>query len=514
MSITARFVAPLKPLLLGLALGAGLFGCAPSKAAPPDALEAVKARGELVVGTDATYPPFENKVGDTYTGFDLDLVRAMAKRMGVKARFVNASFDGVFPALLSGKYDAVISAVTITPERARQMRFTAPYYNAGQQIATRWDGAVLETPEALDGKTVGIQINTTAQVVLEKREGVSIRKYNTIDLALLDLQNRKLEAVVSDGPTLRAMLAQSYPGLVVRGEPFTSEYYGIALKPDAKRLQGALNEALAAVIASGEYAELEKRYFGAVSGTVLPAVAPAAEEAERERDAQAARAPSGGLRLDPGLVWRMGPVFLQGVALTLGLALAGLVGGVPIGLALALARLSSAKPLRALAAIYVEAVRGTPLLVQIFFLYFILPAFGVSLPELVTAVLALALNAGAYVAEIFRSAIAAVPPGQLEAARALGMSYPLAMREVVLPQAFFRAIPPLTNEGVALLKDSSLVSIMGMTELTRTGQELASRYADPVTIWLAVAALYLVLTLPLTQLAGLLERRLAAGSRR
>lgn len=509
--MTDSLAARIKPLLLGLALGAGLFGCAPG-GPPQDALAGVKAKGELVVGTDATYPPFENKVGETYTGFDLDLVRAMARELGVSPRFVNASFDGVFPALLAGKYDAVISAVTITPERAKQMRFTAPYYNAGQQIATRWDAPPVETPEGLEGKTVGIQINTTAQVVLQGRAGLKLRKYNTIDLALLDLQNRKLDAVVSDGPTLRAMLAQSYPGLVTRGKPFTSEYYGIALRPDAGSLQKALDAALAKVRASGEYARLETKYFGAPSNARLPAVAPAAEAADAERRAQARE--SAGLRLDPGLAVRMAPVFLQGVLLTLGLAVAGLLGGVPVGLALALARLSPFGLLRLPAAIYVEAVRGTPLLVQIFFLYFILPAFGVSLPELVTAVLALALNAGAYVAEIFRAAIAAVPTGQLEAARALGMSYPLAMREVVLPQAFARAIPPLTNEGVALLKDSSLVSIMGMTELTRTGQELASRYADPVTIWLTVAALYLLLTLPLTQLAAQLERRMSAGGRR
>jgi len=160
-----------------------------------------------------------------------------------------------------------------------------------------------------------------------------------------------------------------------------------------------------------------------------------------------------------------------------------------------------------LAGAYVEVVRGTPLLVQIFFIYFVLPRVGISLPEFATAIVALSVNTGAYVTEIFRAGIQSIDVGQMEAARSLGMTYGLAMHRVILPQAFRRVLPPLTNEAIALLKDSSLVSIMGMTELTRTGQELASRFAQPMAIWPAVALLYLALTLPLTRLAYLLESR-------
>ncbi|MFP5503890.1 MAG: amino acid ABC transporter permease, partial [Candidatus Sericytochromatia bacterium] len=245
----------------------------------------------------------------------------------------------------------------------------------------------------------------------------------------------------------------------------------------------------------GRYERFQAKWFGAEAAAAAPP-------------------PNTGsaLTFKPALVAKVWPIFLQGLQLTVTLAAAGLVFGLPLGLLLALARLSPFKPVAAFAVVYVELFRGTPLLVQIFFLYFVLPAFGVSMPELLTAILALSLNAAAYIAEIFRSAIQSVPRGQMEAARSLGMTYPQAMREVVLPQATVRAIPPLTNEGVALLKDSSLVSIMGMTELTRTGQELSSRYADPVTVWLTVAVLYLLLTIPLTQVAAYMEKRLVRGA--
>ena len=159
------------------------------------------------------------------------------------------------------------------------------------------------------------------------------------------------------------------------------------------------------------------------------------------------------------------------------------------------------------AAIYVEVVRGTPLLVQILFIYFVLPAFGVNLPAFTSGVIALTLNSAAYISEIFRAGILSIDAGQMEAARALGMTYSQAMRRIILPQTFRRVVPPMTNEGIALLKDSSLVSVIGLTELARTGQELASRYAAPLTIWPIVAVLYLALTFPLTRISDYLERR-------
>ena len=201
------------------------------------------------------------------------------------------------------------------------------------------------------------------------------------------------------------------------------------------------------------------------------------------------------------------PLFVAGVWMTARLAFLSLLLGLPIGLMLALARVQPVRWLSLPAAMYVEVVRGTPLLVQILFIYFVLPTFGLFLPAFTSGVIALTLNAAAYIGEIIRAGIISIDAGQMEAARSLGMSYAQAMRRIILPQTFRRVVPPLTNESIALLKDSSLVSVIGLTELARSGQELASRYAAPLTVWPVVALFYLALTFPLTRVAEVLERR-------
>ncbi|HEU4753282.1 MAG TPA: amino acid ABC transporter permease [Armatimonadota bacterium] len=201
------------------------------------------------------------------------------------------------------------------------------------------------------------------------------------------------------------------------------------------------------------------------------------------------------------------PLLLQGARLTVILTAWALLLGIPAGLLVALARISPYRVLRAPATAYVEVVRGTPLLMQIYVIYFVLPAAGLSLPALVAGIAALSLNSAAYIAEIFRAGIESIDPGQMEAGRSLGMDYRAAMRWVILPQTVRRVLPPLTNEAVALLKDSSLVSVVALSELMRVGKELASNSGSPVTIYLAVALLYLAMTLPLTHLVRVLERR-------
>ncbi len=180
------------------------------------ALDRVRASGRLRVGIDATYPPFGIAEGDQLSGFDVDVARAIARDLGVEAELVNASFDGVFPALQNGVFDIVISAVTITPERRATLLFSDPYVADGQQIAVR-DDSDITGPGDLGGRTVGVQINTTAQFAMEKRLGVNIAKYNTIDLALLDLQNGRVDAVASDGSVLRYMLRSNFRGLKTAG---------------------------------------------------------------------------------------------------------------------------------------------------------------------------------------------------------------------------------------------------------------------------------------------------------
>ena len=454
-------------------------------------LAKVRRTGELRIGTDATYPPFETAEGNQFSGFDIDIANAVARELGVRAVYRNASFDGIFPALQNGTFDLVISAVTITPERAAAMLFSDPYYDAGQLIVTRNGTNDIATVDDLRGRRVGVQINTTGQFELEKRPEASSVKYNSIDLALLDLRNGRTDAVVGDAPTLRYMIRQSFRDLKTVGQPFTDEKYGMAMAQGSADLQQAVNAALRKIRESGEYAQIYDKWFG-------EATEAAAEEQARQTQPRA---------FDPEIVRRAWPLFLAGVWMTARLALISMFLGLPIGLFLSLARVQPVRWISVPAAVYVEIVRGTPLLVQILFIYFVLPTFGLHLPAFTSGVIALTLNSAAYIGEIFRAGMNSIDAGQMEAARSLGMSYPQAMRRVILPQTFRRVVPPMTNESIALLKDSSLVSVIGLTELARTGQELASRYAAPLTVWPVIALLYLALTFPLTRLAEVLERR-------
>lgn len=164
--------------------------------------------------------------------------------------------------------------------------------------------------------------------------------------------------------------------------------------------------------------------------------------------------------------------------------------------------------LRMLATVYVDFTRGTPLLVQIFLIYFALPTLtGQRIDPFVAAITACSFNSGAYVAEIFRSGIQSIDKGQMEAGRSLGMSWMQTMRYIIVPQAFKRVIPPLGNEFIAMLKDSSLVSVIGFEELTRRGQLIIASTYTPFEIWLAVACIYLMMTFVISRLVDFLERR-------
>lgn len=220
------------------------------------------------------------------------------------------------------------------------------------------------------------------------------------------------------------------------------------------------------------------------------------------------------LELNLSIITENLPLLLKGAGITLEITALSVGLGLLIGMIVGVAKLSSIRPVRYLASIYVDFIRGTPLLVQIFLVYFALPQLlGTRIDPFVAAVAACSINSGAYVAEIFRGGIQSIDAGQMEASRALGLSWFQAMRFVIMPQAFKRIIPPLGNEFIAMLKDSSLVSVIGFEELTRTGQLIISRTYAAFEIWIVVAILYLIMTLAISRLVALLEKRLNKGRR-
>ena len=208
------------------------------------------------------------------------------------------------------------------------------------------------------------------------------------------------------------------------------------------------------------------------------------------------------------------PLLLTGAVVTVKITALSVALGVIIGLFVGVARICHVAPLRVLAAIYVDFLRGTPLLVQIFLIYFALPVItGQRVDPFFAAIASCGINSGAYVAEIFRAGIQSIDAGQMEAGRSLGMSWMQTMRYIIVPQAFKRVIPPLGNEFIALLKDSSLVSVIGFEELTRRGQLIIARTYGSLEIWLSVAIIYLAMTLTISRFVAYLERRYKVDDR-
>ena len=512
-----------------------LLGVLPCAAGAQNAWTGIRQRGAITISTDATYPPFEYKDKGRLTGFDIELGDEIGRQLGVKVNWLPLEWTAVQGSLESGKADLIMSGMTITAERKQKgYAFTRPYFLSGQAIARRVGDKRINTVQDLRDKTASVQDQTTGMTALQKAglPNKQIIKFDTLQDGLLDVRNRRSDAAVADIPALSHILRMGYSDLEMVGAgTFPPEYLGLAASRRELELTARLDLALDTLMTDGTYARLYRKWMGQPvttqligdldrarnEGSAIPAdiMAHIAGEAKKgsggagEAEASASDQPptTAALSIRWSLLREYAPLLLLGARYTLEITVLTLLFGAVGGLLMALLRLSPVAFLRAVATTYVELVRGTPLLMQIYFIYFVLPALHVSLNPLLSGVVALSLNAAAYISEIFRAGIESIDVGQMEAARALGLDYRAAMRWIILPQTVRRVLPPLTNEAVALLKDSSLVSVVGVTELMRQGKEIAANTGSATTLYLGVAALYLAMTLPLTWLVRRLERR-------
>lgn len=220
--------------------------------------------GTVVVGTNAEYPPFEfvDENGNI-SGFDIELMDAISEAGGFEVEYVNTRWDGIFVALASGEFDAVISAATITPERAETVDFSDPYFNAGQTIVVRAGEGEISGPDDLAGMQVGVQIGTTGDIWLTEETNAEVVRFDENTLAFQALANGDVDAAVADGPTaVDIVKANPEMGLTVLPGVYTDEEYGIAVNKDKPEVLEAINTGLAAVRDNGTYDEIWQKYFG------------------------------------------------------------------------------------------------------------------------------------------------------------------------------------------------------------------------------------------------------------
>ncbi|RYG60037.1 transporter substrate-binding domain-containing protein, partial [bacterium] len=402
-----------------------LFFClafiSPPCAHAQSSLETIRQRGELIIGTDATYPPFELKVGDRFEGFDIDLGNEIGKELGVKTRFENIAWDGIFAALQTKKFDLVISDVVITDKRKKEMAFSRPYFLSGQTIVRRKGDARIASSKDLPGKLVTVQQETTGQYAVEKLglpDG-NIRKFETMQDALLEVRNKRGDVAVGDLPALSEMIRKGYPELETVGGIFVQENYAVVARRGEPELLGAVNDAIAQIMADGRYAKIYARW---IREPLPPNTLAELDKIRAQGTPLSEQAGGSSFTIRWSLLRSTMPLLLKGAVMTLWITFLGLIIGIPVGLSVALARISNLRPFSIPATFFVEVLRGTPLLLQIFAIYFVLPSLGISLPQFVAAVAALSLNSAAYIAEIFRAGIKSIDKGQMEAARALGLN--------------------------------------------------------------------------------------------
>lgn len=233
-----------------------LAACAPSAGA---------GKTKVRVATEAAYPPFEvvRESDKELEGFDIDLMKAVGEKAGLDIEFVNTPFDSVLAGISTCQYDAAISAITITAERAQKIGFSDPYINAGQILTVRVDNNDIKAPADLAGKTIGVQLSTTGQIEAEKIQGAKVKPYDTVDLAFLDLANGQVDAVIIDYPTTLAYVNKMKDKIKTTGEVFTNESYGIAVCKKNTDLLNKINKALGELKADGSIKKFEDKWLAA-----------------------------------------------------------------------------------------------------------------------------------------------------------------------------------------------------------------------------------------------------------
>ncbi|HDC9011044.1 TPA: ABC transporter permease subunit [Staphylococcus aureus] len=484
MKCLIRFI-----LVLGLLISSAMVYINPTAHAEQDQTwEKIKERGELRVGLSADYAPmeFEHTVnGKTeYAGVDIDLAKKIAKDNNLKLKIVNMSFDSLLGALKTGKIDIIISGMTSTPERKKQVDFSDSYMMTKNIMLVKKD-KVNEYKDIKDfnNKKVGAQKGTEQEKIAQTEiENASITSLSRLPDVILALKSGKVEGAVVEKPVAEAYLKQN-PKLGISNVKFNEEEKDtvIAVPKDSPKLLSQINKTIKEVKDKG----LIDKYM-----------------------TNAANA----MNDDSGFISKYGSFFLKGIKITILISLIGVALGSILGAFVALMKLSKIKIISWIASIYIEILRGTPMLVQVFIVFFgITAALGLDISALVCGTIALVINSSAYIAEIIRAGINAVDKGQMEAARSLGLNYRQTMKSVIMPQAIKNILPALGNELVTLIKESSIVSTIGVGEIMFNAQVVQGISFDPFTPLIVAAALYFVLTFVLTRIMNMIEGRLNAS---
>jgi polar amino acid transport system substrate-binding protein len=483
-----------------IALAAAGFAASCTGDGAPDGgtLARVRARGELTWGADL-------QGGEPYTyedpanpshiiGFEVDIMDGIARRLGVRARVVHNEWSNLVSSLERGDFDVVMNGLEATSERQHRLLLSQPYFVFAEVLAVR-AGTPVRSLFDLSGKRVATLNQTYAHQILRAIPSIEAVLYEGTEEPYLDLVDGRVDGVLFDniiasryGCTEKHPSIQCLPAEVARGT------YVVGMRKGDTDLARAIDGALAAMRADGELERILRKHR--IWDDRQTEASPPASTATEGRE------------FDGSMLGQ----FLDATKVTFTLTLSSFVIAILLGMVLAILRLYGDPVSRTLARIYIELFRGTPVLLQLYVLYYGLAPYW-KLGAVQAAVLGLGLNYAAYEAEVYRGALLALPRGQAEAASALGLSKLQTLHYVLVPQAFRIALPAMTNDFVSLLKDSSLVSAITVIELTKRMTIAAVDMHGWLVPGITCAILYVVLSVPLSELARRLERSLARDQR-
>ncbi|AEB29963.1 high affinity arginine ABC transporter binding lipoprotein [Carnobacterium sp. 17-4] len=480
-------------IVLSLLTVFGLFAPVETVSAADTGLEDVQEKGTLVIGTSADFPPYEfhSTVDgkDTIVGMDISIAQKIAEDLGVELKIEDIGFDSLLPALESEKVDMVISGMSPTDERKKSVEFSDVYYTGGQNIVVRdADKEIYTNVDDLTGMKVGVQTGSLQETLAKEQmpdsELLSLSKITDLILAL---KTNKIEAILMEKPSAEAYIGNddqlvTFDGgfLLEDGEQGSA----IAFKKDTQSLVDAVNASLAEI----NEQDLITDYLEE-AGTHLQA-------AQQETSGEGSNS-----------IFNYWQYFLRGTGYTILISVVSVFFGSILGIGLSFMRMSKNKIMHFVATAYVEFVRGTPMMIQVMFIYFAV-GYLINIPALASGIIAVSLNSAAYICEIIRSGLNSVPKGQAEAARSLGMSKKISMRQIIFPQALKNIWPALGNEFITVIKESSIVSIIGVSDLifqTKVVTSVSYRGIAPLVVTMII---YFILTFSLTKLLNHYEGKM------
>lgn len=459
--------------------------------------KATPVKSKYVIASDSSFAPFVfQNSSNQYTGIDMDLIKAIAEDQGFEIEITNPGFDAAINAVQSGQADGMIAGMSVTDARKETFDFSDSYYTANTILGVK-ESSTISSYEDLNGKTVGVKNGTASQTFLTENQskyGYKIKTFADGSSMYDSLNTGSIDAVMDDEPVLKYSISQGQKlKTPIEGTPIGETAFAVK-KGSNPELIEMFNNGLANLKASGEFQKILDKYLATDSTSESSTV----DETTIL-----------------GLLKNNYKQLLSGLGITLSLALISFAIAIVIGIIFGMFSVSPYKSLRLISEIFVDVIRGIPLMILAAFIFWGVPNFIESLTgqqspinDFVAGTIALSLNSAAYIAEIVRGGIKAVPIGQMEASRSLGISYSKTMRKIILPQATKLMLPNFVNQFVIALKDTTIVSAIGLVELFQTGKIIIARNYQSFKMYAILAVFYLVIITLLTRLAKRLEKRI------